>query len=487
MQMQTSFLRSILVAALLLARHGIAQADTGPAAPPADSASAPADPSGTESPAAGGAGLSPLSLEIWNDPTFQRQFLGSYGFQAEIEPKVSVVERQQMERLIPLLGSDPAAAAAGLIKITSPASSALFDFMLGNIRFQDNRLEEAATHYEAALGKFPSFRRAHKNLALVQVRQGSFDPAIRSLGRVIELGGGDGVTYGLLGHAYSSSSQFTSAESAYRAAVLLQPDTLDWKLGLTQSLLRQQKFAEVAALCEELIARHPARADLWLLQASARIGLGQPRKAAENYELVRRMGKANAPILHMLGDIYVNEGVWEMALRAYRQAVEIDPAQALQRPLRNVEALAQRGALAEARSLLDLVRQTWGERLDAAERRTLLRLEARLAVAEGAGGEAVQVLEQIVALDPLDGEALLLLGQHYARAGDAERAVFYYERAGGLEATEAEAKIRQAQILVGQSKYREAVPLLKRAQELKPRDDVGRYLEQVERLARARG
>ena len=40
-------------------------------------------------------------------------------------------------------------------------------------------------------------------------------------------------------------------------------------------------------------------------------------------------------------------------------------------------------------------------------------------------------------------------------------------------------------MLVSRSKYGEAVPLLRRAQELNPREDVARYLEQVERVARA--
>jgi Flp pilus assembly protein TadD len=96
------------------------------------------------------------------------------------------------------------------------------------------------------------------------------------------------------------------------------------------------------------------------------------------------------------------------------------------------------------------------------------------------------VLEEIVALDPLDGEALMLLGQHHARSGETERAIFYYERAESLESFEAAARVRHAQLLVARSDFREAVPLLKRAQELKPHDELARYLEQVERLARAR-
>jgi Flp pilus assembly protein TadD len=98
---------------------------------------------------------------------------------------------------------------------------------------------------------------------------------------------------------------------------------------------------------------------------------------------------------------------------------------------------------------------------------------------------AVKSLEEIVALDPLDGEALMLLGQHYTKAKEIDRAIFHYERASSLESFEADAKVRQAQLLVTQNKYREAVPLLKRAQELKPRDEVARYLDQVERISRS--
>ena len=50
---------------------------------------------------------------------------------------------------------------------------------------------------------------------------------------------------------------------------------------------------------------------------------------------------------------------------------------------------------------------------------------------------------------------------------------------------EFEAKVRLGQLLVSQVRYDEALPLLKRAQELAPRDEVARYVEQVERVARA--
>jgi tetratricopeptide (TPR) repeat protein len=351
--------------------------------------------------------------------------------------------------------------------------------------FQKDQPEPAADRYRLATAKFPSFRRAWKNLGLVSVRLGRHDEAIKALSRLIELGGGDGLSYGLLGYSYSATGQFVSAESAYRNAVLLQSDLLDWKLGLAQSLLKQRKYAETTSLCDELIERYPDRADFWLLQANAFIGLGQPLKAAEDFEMAARMGKATPQSLYTLGDIYANQSLYDLAGRAYARAIEAAPDQDLERPVRSVEILAQRDALPQSRLLLAKVRETFASTLDEAGRTRLLRLEARLAVADGQGGQAVESLEQIVAIDPLDGEALMLLGQHYGRANEIDRAIFYYERAESLEPFEADAKVRHAQLLVARSQYRDAVPLLKRAQELKPRDEVARYLEQVERIARA--
>jgi len=39
---------------------------------------------------------------------------------------------------------------------------------------------------------------------------------------------------------------------------------------------------------------------------------------------------------------------------------------------------------------------------------------------------------------------------------------------------------------VSQGKYAEALPLLRRAQQLKPRENIQQYLEQVERVSQSR-
>jgi Flp pilus assembly protein TadD len=140
----------------------------------------------------------------------------------------------------------------------------------------------------------------------------------------------------------------------------------------------------------------------------------------------------------------------------------------------------------EAESLIGRIESIYGAELKEGERKDLLKMKARMAVARGSGEEEARILEEIVALDPLDGEALILLGQYNGRAGDAAKAIMLYERAAKLEKFESDAKVRHAQLLVGQGKYAEALPLLRSAQQVKPRENIQQYMEQVERVARGR-
>jgi len=431
--------------------------------------------------------FAPEDLEIWNDPTFKRQFIESYMAETEIEPRVTTGERDLIFEVRGLIASDRMDAAISLLEEnTGEAASPVIDFTLANIHFQEERFDLAVPSYVTAVEKFPRFRRAWQNLGLIYFRLGEFKKAQPAFTRVIELGGGTSVTFGLLGFSYSNLEKHIGAESAYRMAMMLDPDTLDWKMGLARSLFKQERFAEAASLCASLIAESPDNADLWLLQANAYIGSGQPLRAAENYELVDQLGKATGESLENLGDIYINEGLFDLAVDSYGRAMAKGSPTGSARPLRAARVLVAQGALTETQGLVEQIDLTYGNKMEVDEKKELLKLRARLAVAAGAGDEEARVLEEIVALDPLDGEALILLGQHSLRGGDAEKAVFYYERASSLEEHEAEAKVRHAQLLVGQGKYVEAVPLLERAQQLEPRESVKEYLQQVKRLAQSR-
>ncbi len=430
--------------------------------------------------------LSELELSIFNGPDFQRRFAESYLSEVDIEPRVDEDEVQEMQQVMELIAADDLDAAARMIEERRDgSSSAVYDFTLANIHFQREELVPAANNYELAVGKYPKFRRAWRNLGVIRIRQEDFPKAIPALTRVIELGGADAITYGLLGFAYANLEKNLTAESAYRMALLLDPETMDWKMGLARTLFKQERFADAASLCGNLIAEYPERGDLWLLQANAFIGLEQPLHAAENYELVDRLGQSTAESLNTLGDIYANEGLFELAVDSYTRALA-KPGCRPDRAIRAARMMAARNALDATDQVVNAIEASAGSSLETSQRKALLKLHARLAVARGATGEETRALEEIVALDPLDGEALILLGQHHDRAGESEKAIFYFERAANIESCEADAKVRHAQLLVRQGKYAEALPLLRSAQVVKPRSNIQEYLEQVERVAGTR-
>lgn len=428
-----------------------------------------------------------LELSIWRSPLFRRQFADSLKAETEIEPRLTRDESEVMLEVLELFSGDKMAEAASLLRENlNDASSAVFDFTLANIYLQNDQVDEAITAYRIAVKKHPKFRRAWRYLGVGLVREGKHKGAAEALTRVLELGGADAVTYGLLGYSYANLKNEMSAETAYRQAILLDPLTLDWKMGLAESLFKQERFPEVIALCDKLIADQPESARLWLVQANAYLGLKRPRDAAENLELVDRLGHSTVDSLNLLADIYVNLDLYDLAVDTYIRALEKKPEAGARRAIDAAKVLTTRGGTDETRRLVNHIDEHFGADLEPKDRIEVHRLRARMALIAGAGDEEAKELEKIVVLDPLDGEALILLGQHSGRGGDTEKAVFYYERAAAIEKFEADAKLRHGELLVREGKYAEALPFLRRSVALKRRSDVEEFLAKVERVAKNR-
>ncbi|NBC11076.1 MAG: tetratricopeptide repeat protein [Planctomycetes bacterium] len=484
--------------------------------------------------------LTDHELDIWNSKVFQERFAESYLANTDIEPEVTTEERDVLLEVTEFMKDNRLGKALErLEEERTESATAVFDFTVANIHFQREgtiepndpndptsveaaqqskarALEQAAAAYRIAVEKEAKFRRAWRNLGVVYVRMEKYDQAAPALTRVVALGGGDSVIYGLLGFSYSRVKNPISAESAYRMAILLDPQTFDWKMGLAQSFFEQRRYHEAVALCRMLLAEQPKRVPLWILQANAFIKLDEPLKAAENYEMLDAMGASTGGTLSTLGDIYINEDLYKLAVDAYMQVMSLEGERAdPSRVVRAAKALTARNAMDEADRLIRRIEEVYADRLDDETRTDLLRIRARMKMAEGDGAsdQAAQILEQIVRIDPMDGQAYIQLGQHYSRKGErmqeraqqlkAEdkpdeagqalgqmRSLFAkaedrFEHAEQIEGYEADALVRHAQLMVKQKKYQQALSLLRRAQRLKPRDNVQDYLDQIERLAKS--
>lgn len=432
---------------------------------------------------------------IWNDPDFARRMQGSYGFLSAVEPPMDPEDQLfYKEKIKVLLMGDetskrkiernPKAAIPLLLSRVKPGKTPQFDFMLGTLYLEQSDMTNAIKHFEAALLSAPDFRRAQKNLAFAYARSENYNAAIKPLLKTITLGGGDGKVFGILGIAYMNQGRFASAEAAYNQAMVFEPDNLAFKLGAVKCAMESANYDHALALLAELIKHYPEKEDLWTLQANLYLKKEQSAEAALSLETLRRLGKANAANLFLLGDLYMTQEARDLALSAYLEAMEKDGGKNLTKALRPAQILVGRGAHEEARKLFAKIREP-GNTLSGPDELKLLKLESKVAMAGGHGDQAIATLEQIIAKDGLDGEALLLAGDYYARNTQPEKAASRYDTAAKLQGFEADAFVKHAQLLVQSAKYPEAVELLRKAQKAKPRDNVMRYLEKIEQLARA--
>jgi tetratricopeptide (TPR) repeat protein len=424
------------------------------------------------------------TMQFWKDPEFVNKFMASYGVKSDVEPKINADEKELFDELIPQIKDDPKHAIVMLAEAITSETSAALEFTLANLYVQASDYPKAVAQYRAAIKKFPDFQRAHMNLGVVLIQLDQHAEAQKELVRTLELGGEDGNIYGLIGYCHLVGERYLSAEAAYRKASLFSPDKLDWKLGIAQCQLQQQKYGECLTLFGELIQRDPDNADYWLHQANAYLGLAESNKAATNYEVVRRMGKADATVLNQLGDIYMNSGTYDLAFTAYTDAAAVDKLKEIAPPIRAADILISVGEFDRGNSLITQIRAIHKNKFKEGDRLKILQLEARVQLAKGEEAKAIKTLQQIVDKDPLDGESLLLLADYHGRNDEAEKAELFFQRAEQLNDFEVRAKITHAQFLVHRGQYAKAVPLLKSAQAKRPRDSVQRYLEQVVKLSR---
>jgi tetratricopeptide (TPR) repeat protein len=301
------------------------------------------------------------------------------------------------------------------------------------------------------------------------------------LTRAVELGDRDGRNYGLIGHSYINLENYLAAEIAYRNAVLQQPDVKDWKLGLARALLALEHYKDAIALFDGLIAADPEDATAWMLQANAYIGAEQPLAAAVNLEAVHMMGKAQSTSLVLLGDIYMNEGMPDLAKIAYLKVIEQDKkATQFRTAYRAADLLIRTRSYDGATEILRSIDGRYPKLTDE-EQLDVLTLKAKVARGQGRDAEAAKLLESIAKRDGTRGDALLELAAYHQGQGSLDRALLFVERAQKLEGFEYPALLRQAQLLVTGKDYEKAATVLRRALQIKSEPRVERFLANVER------
>lgn len=211
-----------------------------------------------------------------------------------------------------------------------------------------------------------------------------------------------------------------------------------------------------------------------------------PADAAATLEILRSGGKAGSAALALLGDIYLNFNQADLALDVYKEAVALEDF-GKDRILRVARRLSAVSAWSQLDTYLTALTPASIAAFSPAEQNEVLNLQAQSDLAQDRPGAAAEKLAQVVQRDPLNGRALILLADYEWKQGALEKAELYFERAAKVEAVAPDALVQHARLLVSRREFAKAVPLLERAQSIRPQTFIAQYLEKVAAASRSAG
>lgn len=447
-----------------------------------------------------------LPQHLFQQPDFAKEFVGSYGILSDVEPKVSDAEQQLLGRLQTLFGESKFKEAENLLvafikEVESPSDperaateiSPALIFVLGNLYFQSERLDEAKRAFQQAVKRFPKFRRAHTNLGYVAISGNKTDEALACFQKAVSLGETSPRVLGMLGYCYLAKQNALAAENAYRQAYLVDPDSREWKLGLAQALLQQEKYAEAASMFGVLIRDNPQDKQLWMRQTSAWLALNRKDEAILNLETLRLMGIADENNLNLLGNIYLDQEQPNLALQAYSAAMDMATTLNISQALKSAKILNDFGFADQSAELLKKIRAA-SPQLQGNDRLQVDLTEVKVLRSLKRIDETTTILKNLAADIPGNPEVMLETAKHYdmlARdEADEEKrrlavaeAKTHYMLALANDLTAYPANLGYGQMLVRENRAQEALPYIEKALELKKTDSLEQYTSRVRRAA----
>lgn len=429
----------------------------------------------------------PLSQDYWKDEAFLKSFNGSYRINARIEPAVTTEERGLLVSIQKLMADGKREDALKKLQ-SSPLvkSSAAIAYNAGNIQFELGQLKEAAESYQKALKIFPSFRRAHRNLAFVYVRENDWKKAVPELEEAIRLGDQDGATYGQLAYGRMQKEQYASAMQAYRLAQVTQPESIDWKAGIAQCLQYLQRNEEALALIDEVIAARPNEASYYLLQSSILLSMDKQEDAITNLELVRRLGKLDAENHILLATLHLRSGSSKLARPLMMAALKSEVKPPIATSLNALTFLTQVRDWKLAQDFASAVEKVYPEIKDTKLKVQQKRLTALIDIDSGENPQrGAKVLKSLIGQNPLDAPSLILLARYRITEKRYQESEMLLQQAARIEGSAYESQVELAKLYVAITRYRDAIVQLDKAIKARPSESLETYREAIQDLADA--
>jgi tetratricopeptide (TPR) repeat protein len=357
--------------------------------------------------------------------------------------------------------------------------SAAVLYVIGHSYFSLQRYRPAETAFELALVALPNHVRAHESLGMLYLELERYADARVHLARAVELGRNTAHVHTALGYLDQRTHHHWAAANAFQKALVLEPDNRSAQRGLLHALTETREHVKARALVEQLLRADPDDPGLWLYRAQIALATDERASALASLETALRLGDDSIENLRACIALHLESGNIARAV----ELLQASPAPGPAFPHMD-QALAWLANESEWAAFRALSASVDGAALRGAEQSRLLTRRASLALSDGNRRAARTALEEALALDPSNADALMALGQLYRAARDYGRADLLFQRASAYGAVREKALVARAEVAIDQENYDSALVLLRGVVTVNPaRADLRRNIAVLENLA----
>lgn len=345
--------------------------------------------------------------------------------------------------------------------------SATIEFTMAQLyQLQGNR-QLAEENYLAAIEKYPSYMDAFVRLMEIYLYQDDCDKAIAAGKRAVEIGGTNAFVFKGFGLCYYSEQNFAAALSAFRIARSFLPDDDSLDQVMAISAMNTGHFDEAAVVLQELVNKNPQAPAYYFLLVNNYLATNDIDSALALMEIAHRKELLNPETFGLLGNLYIKKEMPEKALLAYQSGLQFETRPDFKNVLEQFNALSRYDWQLTQTYITDVI-ESYDAALSGANTRLLRVMQARVLINAGKPTDGAELLREVIAEAPRDGDALISLARYYRQQQDFERAAVFYERAVVESSVALEASMEYAQLASDQQNWALAIELLTAAKDLAP-------------------
>jgi tetratricopeptide (TPR) repeat protein len=356
--------------------------------------------------------------------------------------------------------------------------SAAVLYVIGHCYFALQRYRPAEMAFELVLDALPNHVRAHESLAMLYLRTERYADARAHFVKLAELGRNTAHVHSARGYLEHNMRRYSAAVDAFQRALVLAPEDRSAQRGLLHALTETREHAKARALVEQLLRDEPDDPALWRYRAHIALSTDDRAAALASLETALRLGDDSIENRRACVVLHMESGNVARAVELLRGA----SARGLEFSLVD-QALGWLANENEWEDYRRLVASVDSAALSTVEQSRLLTRRARQALHDGNRRAASTALQEALALDPSNAEALMALGRLYRADRDYGRADLLFRRATAYTAVRYDALIARAEVAIDQEDFDGALTLLREVVAAAPaRQDLRRNVDVLEDL-----